>query len=240
MLQLKPDRLGIDDFIEQPVVVCGKRFLADMSGALYWPAERALIVADMHLEKGSAFAGRGQMLPPYDTRDTLERLARVIDRYQAETVVALGDSFHDCEGPSRMHADDLARLRVMQDHCEWIWITGNPDPFEARHLGGHVLREIVVEGIRLRHEPGPARVTHEIAGHMHPAAKVTLNGLTLRRPCFVSNGLRLILPAFGSYAGGLNVLDAAFGTMFAGERMAVWLLGQEGLYPVATRLLCAD
>lgn len=240
MLQLKPDRLGIDDFIEQPVIVCGKRLLADMSGALYWPAERALIIADMHLEKGSAYAGRGQLLPPYDTRDTLERLARVIDRYQAETVIALGDSFHDSQGPSRMHADDLARLRMMQDHCEWIWITGNHDPIESGHLGGHVLSEIVVEGIRLGHEPGPARVTHEIAGHLHPAAKVTLNGLTLRRPCFVGNGLRLVLPAFGSYAGGLNVLDEAFGNMFSGERMAVWLLGQEGLYPVATRLLRPD
>jgi DNA ligase-associated metallophosphoesterase len=240
MLQLKPDRLGIDDFIEQPVVVCGKRFLADMSGALYWPAERALIIADMHLEKGSAYAMRGQMLPPYDTRDTLDRLAHVIDRYQAETVIALGDSFHDALGPSRMHADDLARLRMMQDHCEWIWITGNHDPEKTGHLGGHVLNEIVVEGIHLRHEPGPTRVTHEIAGHLHPAAKVTLNGLTLRRPCFVGNGLRLVLPAFGSYAGGLNVLDAAFGNMFSGERMAVWLLGQEGLYPVATRLLRPD
>ena len=240
MLQLKPDRLGIDDFIEQPVVVCGKRFLADMSGALYWPAEPALIIADMHLEKGSYYAVRGQMLPPYDTRDTLDRLAHVIDRYQAETVIALGDSFHDALGPSRMHADDLARLRMMQDHCEWIWITGNHDPEKAKHLGEHLLREIVVEGIHLRHEPGPTRVTHEIAGHLHPAAKVTLNGLTLRRPCFVGNGLRLVLPAFGSYAGGLNVLDAAFGNMFSGERMAVWLLGQEGLYPVATRLLRPD
>lgn len=240
MLQLKPDRLGIDDFVDQPVVVCGKAFRADMSGALYWPAERALIVADLHLEKGSAFAGRGQMLPPYDTRDTLDRLARVIDRYRAETVIALGDSFHDAEGPSRMHADDLQRLRLMQDHCEWIWITGNHDPAATGHLGGHVRDEITVEGLRLCHGPGPARTTHEIAGHLHPAAKVVLNGLTLRRPCFVGNSLRLILPAFGSYTGGLNVMDEAFGSMFASERMAVWLLGQEGLYPVATRLLRPD
>jgi DNA ligase-associated metallophosphoesterase len=240
MLQLKPDRLGIDDFVEQAITVCGKSFRADMSGALYWPAERALIVADLHLEKGSAFAGRGQMLPPYDTRDTLDRLARAIDRYQAETVIALGDSFHDAVGPSRMHPDDLQRLRLMQDHCEWIWVTGNHDPVETGHLGGHVLAEITVEGVRLRHEPGPARITHEIAGHLHPAAKVTLNGLTLRKPCFIGNGLRLIMPAFGSYAGGLNVLDEAFGSMFSGDRTAVWLLGQEGLYPVATRLLRHD
>lgn len=240
MLQLKPDRLGIDDFVDQQLVVCGKRFRADMSGALYWPAERALIVADLHLEKGSSFAVRGQMLPPYDTRDTLERLARVIDRYQAETVIALGDSFHDAGGPSRMPADDLAKLRLMQEHCEWIWITGNHDPAGTGHLGGHVLKEITVEGITLRHEPGPLHTTHEIAGHLHPAAKVALDGLTLRKPCFASNGLRLVMPAFGSYAGGLNVLADPFLPVFNGDGMAVWLLGQEGLYPVATRLLRED
>ncbi|MFV0368393.1 MAG: ligase-associated DNA damage response endonuclease PdeM [Hyphomicrobiaceae bacterium] len=240
MLQLKPDRLGIDDFLEQPVTVCGKRFRADMSGALFWPGERALIVADLHLEKGSAFARRGQMLPPYDTRDTLERLARVVDRYQAETIIALGDSFHDADGPSRMHPDDLARLRVMQEHCEWIWITGNHDPAATGHMGGHVRDEITVEGLTFRHEPGPAHATHEISGHLHPAAKVTLDGLTLRKPCFVGNGLRLVLPAFGSYTGGLNVLDEAFAGLFADNRMAVWLLGQEGLYHIATRLLRPD
>ena len=240
MLQLKPDRLGIDDFVEQPVVVCGKRFCGHMSGALYWPAERALIVADLHLEKGSSFAGKGQMLPPYDTRDTLERLARAIDRFQAETVIALGDSFHDPDGPGRMHPDDLAHLRLMQDHCEWIWITGNHDPAATGHLGGHVRSEIKVAGLTLRHEPGPAHVTHEIAGHLHPAAKVTLNGLTLRKPCFAGNGLRLVLPAFGSYTGGLNVLDQAFDGLFSDGQLAVWLLGQEGLYHVATRLLRPD
>ncbi len=240
MLQLKPDRLGLEEFREQSITICGKTLRADMSGALYWPAERALIVADLHLEKGSAFAAKGQMLPPYDTRDTLERLARVIDRFQAETVIALGDSFHDASGPDRMHPDDLAQLRLIQQHCEWIWITGNHDPLATGHMGGHIRDEIVVEGLTLRHEPGPAHTTHEIAGHLHPAAKVTLNGLTLRKPCFASNGLRLVMPAFGTFTGGLNVLDDAFAPVFNGDGMAVWLLGQEGLYPVATRLLRAD
>ncbi|MGD9784599.1 MAG: ligase-associated DNA damage response endonuclease PdeM [Hyphomicrobiaceae bacterium] len=240
MLNLKPDRLGLDDFREQPVSLCGKTFLADMSGALYWPAERALIVADLHLEKGSAFAARGQLLPPYDTRETLSRLAAVIDRYEAETVIALGDSFHDVQGPERMGADERAMLRAIQQHCEWIWITGNHDPQIGGAVGGHVREEIVVEGIALRHLPGPARTTHEIAGHLHPAARVHLNGFAMRRPCFVGNGLRLVLPAFGSYAGGLNVLDDAFAPLFGADGMAVWLLGQEGLYPVATRLLRED
>ena len=209
MLQLKPDRLGHEEFRSQPVAVCGKAFLADMSGALFWPAERALIVADLHLEKGSAFASRGQMLPPYDTRETLQRLTEVIDFYRAETVIALGDSFHDVGGPGRMQPDDLAMLRLMQDHCEWIWIAGNHDPhIDVSSLGGHVRPSLDVEGLTLRHEPGPGRTTHEIAGHLHPAARVALNGYAMRRPCFIGNGLRLVLPAFGSYAGGLNVLDA--------------------------------
>ena len=139
-----------------------------------------------------------------------------------------------------MHPDDLAQLRLIQQHCEWIWITGNHDPLATGHMGGHIRDEIVVEGLTLRHEPGPAHTTHEIAGHLHPAAKVTLNGLTLRKPCFASNGLRLVMPAFGTFTGGLNVLDDAFAPVFNGDGMAVWLLGQEGLYPVATRLLRAD
>lgn len=240
MLQLKPDRLTSEDFRSQHVAVCGKAFVADMSGALYWPAERTLIVADLHLEKGSAFAARGQMLPPYDTRETLRRLAAVIDRYEAETVIALGDSFHDVEGPRRMQEEDRALLGLIQNHCEWIWITGNHDPLIDARMAGHVRAEIAVEGITLRHEPGTAFATHEIAGHLHPAARVVLNGFAMRRPCFIGNGLRLVMPAFGSYAGGLNVLDAAFRPVFATGGAAVWLLGQEGLYPVATRLLRED
>lgn len=240
MLQLKPDRLTIEDFRSQHISICGKAFIADMSGALYWPAERALIVADLHLEKGSAFASRGRMLPPYDTRETLQRLAEVIDRYDTPTVVALGDSFHDVDGPKRMHEEDRASLAMIQEHCEWIWITGNHDPDIAASVGGHVRREIAVEGITFRHEPGAAHTTHEVAGHLHPAARVALNGHVMRRPCFIGNGLRLVLPAFGSYAGGLNVLDAAFEPLYAAGSTAVWMLGQEGLYPIAPRLLRED
>lgn len=240
MLQMKPDRLGIDDFAEQPLTICGKALKADMSGALYWPAEKALIVADLHLEKGSAFAGRGQMLPPYDTRETLARLARVIDRFEAETVIALGDSFHDGDGPARMHEDDRRALRTMQEHCEWIWVTGNHDPQISRDMGGTIVGSLEVEGITLCHEPKACRATHEIAGHLHPAAKIAMNGFTMRRPCFVGNHRRLVMPAFGAFTGGLNVLDRAFAPLFGDDGLSVWMLGQEGLYPVAARLLCED
>lgn len=240
MLDLKPERLMADDYLDQPVSLCGKAFRADMSGALYWPSEKVLIVADLHLEKGSSFARTGQMLPPYDTRETLSRLATVIDRFGAETVIALGDSFHDADGCNRMADEDLETLRIMQDACEWIWILGNHDPHLPERAGGHVVQEMTVEGITLRHEPTPGRATHEVAGHLHPAAKLHLNGFSMRKPCFVGNGLRLIMPAFGAYTGGLNILDAVFAPIFGMDGMQVWMLGHEGLYPVAPRLLRED
>lgn len=237
---LKPERFAAEDFRTQPITVCGKTFVADQSGALYWPAEDVVIVADLHLEKGSAFARRGQLLPPYDTRETLRRLADVIDRYEPETLVALGDSFHDCGAASRMAEDDLETLSMLQESCEWIWVTGNHDPEIPRQLGGYVTGDLTVEGIALRHLPTGGRATHEIAGHLHPAARISLNGHGLRRACFVGNGLRLVMPAFGAFTGGLNILDDAFEPMFGADGMAVWMLGQEGLYPVAARLLRED
>lgn len=240
MLKLKPERLDASDFRDQPISIAGKSFLAEMSGALYWPSEDALIVADLHLEKGSAFAAKGQLLPPYDTRETLSKLATAIDRYDAATVIALGDSLHDIAAADRIGNDALDALRALQADREWIWITGNHDPEIAARLGGHVMRELRVEGITLRHEPRPGHVTHEIAGHLHPAARIYLHGYSIRRPCFVGNGLRLVLPAFGAYAGGLNVLDPAFEPLFGSDGLSVWLLGQEGLYPIASRILKED
>ncbi len=240
MSMLKPERIGLDDFADQPVNICGKAFLAHKFGAIYWPAEKALIVSDLHLEKGSAYAARGQMLPPYDTRETLRKLALLIDRYQPETVISLGDSLHDSDGASRMDETDLESLHMLQDDRDWIWITGNHDPKIDRALAGYVTPEIVVGGIALRHEPLPGAATHEIAGHFHPAARLVLHGTSLRRPCFVGNRLRLVMPAFGAYAGGLNILDEAFAPLFGTDGLDVWMLGHEGLYPVAPRLLRDD
>lgn len=240
VLQLKPERLDAGEFDEQPVSICGKAFIADVSGALYWPAEDALVIADLHLEKGSSYARKGVMLPPYDTRETLSRLAAALDRYDASTVIALGDSLHDTGGGERLSAEDRETLRLIQEDREWIWITGNHDPVIGAGLGGHVREDLVVEGLTFCHVPRHGRVTHEISGHMHPAAKLSLHGHTFRRPCFVSNGLRLVMPAFGTFTGGLNILDTAFEPLFGNEGLAVWMLGQEGLYPVAPRLLRPD
>lgn len=240
MLQFKPERTHITDYASQRLSLCGKAFVADMAGALYWPAERTLIVADLHLEKGSAFAQRGTMLPPYDTEDTLQRLAECLDRYAPRRVIALGDSLHDPGASRRLTPDNRKILRMLQEDREWVWINGNHDPVIAADLGGTRTEQIRIAGLSFMHVPRAGRVTHEIAGHLHPAAKVSLYGHTIRRPCFVGNGRRLLLPAFGTYAGGLNVLDAAFAPLFGNDGMSVWMLGQEGLYPVATRHLCAD
>jgi len=239
-LQLKPERLSLGDYDRQPISIAGRSFVADRSGALYWPAERLLVVADLHLEKGSSFARRGHLLPPYDTRDTLVRLAEAIERYEPEIVMSLGDGLHDPGGADRMDAGDRDILRILQDDRRWIWVTGNHDPVIADALGGEVVDCIVRAGLMFCHEPRPGPVTHEISGHLHPAAKLSHHGAVIRRPCFVGNRLRLVLPAFGAYTGGLNVLDDAFRPLFGGSGLEVWMLGQEGLYPVAPRQLRDD
>lgn len=241
MLELKPERFHLVlETMSHPVAIGGKQLIADNSGALYWPSERTLLVADLHLEKGSSYAERGTMLPPYDTRQTLMRLAEVIDRYEPARVIALGDSLHDVGAAKRMSAGDLEILRIMQEDREWIWLTGNHDPQIATSLGGRVCGEFEACGIALRHQPAIGCATHEIAGHMHPAARLSMYGYSIRRPCFVGNGRRLVMPAFGAFAGGLNVLDDAFQPLFGNGGLAVWMLGQEGLYPVATRFLSGD
>jgi DNA ligase-associated metallophosphoesterase len=239
-LELKPERLDVGEFSQQPISISGRAFVADVSGALYWPAEDILVVADLHLEKGSSFASRGLMLPPYDTAATLQRLAATLDAYPASTVLCLGDSFHDCSAADRMSAVDRETLAILQEDREWLWLNGNHDPVIADCFGGKVIQEITVSGINFRHEPTVGSVTHEIAAHLHPAARVSFHGHVIRRPCFVGNGKRLVLPAFGTYAGGLNVLDEAFAPLFGHDGLSVLVLGQEGLYPIAARLLKED
>lgn len=240
MLELKPERLDVGEFSQQPISIAGRSLLADVTGALYWPAEDILIVADLHLEKGSAFASRGIMLPPYDTAATLERLAATLDAYPASTVICLGDSFHDCGAAERMSPVDRETLGILQEGREWLWLNGNHDPVISDCMGGVVLHEISVSGLTFRHEPTQGPLTHEIAGHLHPAARVSFHGHVIRRPCFVGNGMRLVLPAFGTYAGGLNVLDDAFSPLFGNDGLSVLVMGQEGLYPIAPRLLKED
>lgn len=222
------------------IMVCGKLFSTDPAGAIYWQEQNTLIVSDLHLEKGSSGAKKGRLLPPYDSRSTLRRLAAVMDRYDPDRVIALGDSFHDLEAAQRLPRKEADTLAIMQQGREWYWITGNHDPVVPEWLGGIVCPALTIENIKFLHEPRKGSRSHEVAGHLHPAARLTRRGASVRRKCFVSNGTRLIVPAFGAYAGGLNVLDKAFSPIFAEGEFHVWMLGKDRVYPVSKKQLLAD
>lgn len=219
-------------------------FIADPGGALYWREEGLLVVADLHFEKGSAFAERGVLLPPYDTAATLARLARLVEIYGPRCVVALGDSFHDCRAGERIAADDRRRIGALQARRDWIWITGNHDRILPRRLPGEATAELTVGDIVFRHEPVAGAARGEVAGHLHPVAKVAGRGSSVRRRSFVSNGARCVLPAFGAFAGGLNLVDAAFDPLFGGlsrtATILAYVMGRDAVYAVPRSLCLPD
>lgn len=220
--------------------LAGHRVIAHHSGALLVPEFDTLIVSDLHFEKGSAYARSGQMLPPYDTRETLRRLGELVEQIDPACVIALGDSFHDLDAAGRMSVEDRAALKSLVNARErWIWIEGNHDPEPPADLGGEIHHELRLADLVLRHEPqaGPAR--GEICGHLHPCAKVRGQGRSVRRFAFASNGVRLIMPAFGAYTGGLNVCDEAFLAVF-GEVPSVMVMGREAVHPISPRQLVPD
>jgi uncharacterized protein len=198
-------------------------------GALFWPARRALILADLHFEKASWFASFGQMLPPYDSAATLEAVERLVAMLQPAEIWCLGDSFHDVRGCERLPAAEQARLRVLTGGCRWVWVVGNHDRSIGDPCGGEVLDEAVVEGLVLRHEADPADPRPELSGHFHPKLRVRVRGKLVSRRCFIATGSKLILPAFGALTGGLDVHHPAI-------VKAVGRAG-EALVPVADRLL---
>jgi DNA ligase-associated metallophosphoesterase len=211
-----------------PIHLAGERLMLDPAGALFWPARRLLAVADLHLEKGSAAATRGNLLPPWDTRVTLDRLAALLRRYTPEIVVALGDSFHDTGGAARLLAHDLARLRAMTDSVRFVWVLGNHDPAGPDGVGGETVAEWVDGPLTFHHEAARG-AAGEISGHFHPKAQVPARGAVVSRPCFVADGRRLLMPAFGAYTGGLDVRDTAIAGLFPrGGR--IFLLGRERLF----------
>ncbi|MFZ1071205.1 MAG: ligase-associated DNA damage response endonuclease PdeM [Methyloceanibacter sp.] len=222
-----------------PIRLAGHSFLPVAAGALYWESEDTLLVADLHLEKGAAFAARGMMLPPYDTRSTLQRLAACLDHFSPRRVVALGDSFHRSELAGRLSADDREELAALQQGRDWYWILGNHDPDLPESIGGFVCRSLMIGGITLCHQPSLSRAP-EIAGHLHPVARIARRGEGIRRKCFATDGHRLVMPAFGAYAGGLNVLDEAFSSLFHWHLMQAWLTGRTSVYPLQASLLLPD
>ena len=207
----------------------GADLLADLSGALVWPERRLLAVADLHLEKGSGFAARGQLLPPYDTAQTLAQLAAVIERHEPETVVCLGDSFHDGNAAQRLGQADGERLAGLIEGRRWIWIAGNHDPAPPLHLGGLVQEELTLGPLLFRHIAAAEASPGEVSGHFHPRAALNWRGRRLGGRCFIGDDRRLILPAFGAYAGGLDVRDPAIAGLF-GQRTRIHILGQSRLH----------
>jgi DNA ligase-associated metallophosphoesterase len=221
------------------IEVAGTTFVADLSGAIYWPEEHLLAVADLHLEKGSAFAARGMLVPPYDTVATLERIAALLDRYAVRTVVALGDNFHDGGGPGRLAAADRATLRELQRGRDWVWIAGNHDPEPPADVGGVAARSLALGPLTFRHEPA-GDLGGEIAGHLHPSARVYWRGRTMVRRCFASDRQRLVMPAFGTYTGGLNIRHRAFLNVFGALGFTAHLIGRQRLYAFAAARCLAE
>ncbi|WP_029417308.1 ligase-associated DNA damage response endonuclease PdeM [Brevundimonas bacteroides] len=229
------------------VRVMGEVCVLRCSGALWLPVHGTLVAGDLHLEKGSAYAARGQMLPPYDSRATLDRLEAELAELKPDRVVLLGDSFHDSRSIGRMAPDDRARLDRLAEDRDWIWLEGNHDrdalgaervnaaAFAAGDferlvgLPGRVVPELSVGALYLTHEPETQARPGEVAGHLHPCARVVAHARMVRRACFVTDGRRLILPAFGAFTGGLNVLDPAVAGLFA-ERPMVAALGRDRVH----------
>ncbi len=211
----------------------------DLSGALWLPQERVLVVADLHLEKGASFARRGQMLPPYDSAATLAALSLAVARHNPRCIIALGDSFHRRDSSRDLDEGCRASIAAMQAGREWLWITGNHDPLVPEGLGGTSADALVIRGVTLRHEPDAGEAGFEIAGHLHPAAKVRLRGRSIRRRCFAMSAGRCILPAMGAYAGGLNLMDSAF-SPFLGCSLTAHMLGESRVFSVARAMLLPD
>lgn len=210
----------------------GMHLALALEGALLWPEERLLVAADLHLEKGSSYAGSaGRLLPPYDSAQTVMRLERLIEAHRPQRVIALGDSFHDRAGANRLDESVAARIRRLTELTDFVWVVGNHDPKPPRHLGGRGVAELALGPLVFRHDTVVADTPTggEVIGHYHPVASVATRGRSFRLRCFVIGARRLLLPAFGAYAGGLNVCEPAIRDLVEPDaRLA--LLGRDRLH----------
>ena len=215
-----------------PIHLAGERLMLDPMGALVWPATGLMAVSDLHLEKGTAYARKGMLLPPWDTHATLDRLTLLLRRWQPRMVVALGDSFHDNGGAARLPLGELARLNAMTEAHRFIWVLGNHDPDPPSNIGGEWVERFDTDPLVFRHQAIAAADPGEVVGHHHPKAMIPARGTNVSRPCFVTDGLRMMMPAFGAYTGGLDVRDPAIARLFPrGGR--VFLLGKDRLFSFA-------
>jgi DNA ligase-associated metallophosphoesterase len=219
------------------IAIAGERAVFDQRGVLFFPDLGLLAVSDLHLEKGSSLARRGVLLPPYDTAATLLRLQAIIANYNPRIVISLGDSFHDGEGSARLPDPCRDFLCAMMAGRDWFWVAGNHDPDAPAGLPGETVRELAIGGLVFRHEPSAIPVAGEIAGHLHPCARIVQRGRSVRRRCFASDGDRLVMPAFGSYTGSLNVLDRAYAGLFRWDAFVAYMLGSSRIFAIAGSML---
>lgn len=211
------------------MIINGESLIPDVSGALFWPSRKTLIVADLHFEKGSRFASKGNLLPPYDTRATLTALESVVQTYQPKRIISLGDSIDDMMAAERIAADDVARIRHLTEMQEWIWVAGNHDPAPPDLWGGTTVEEMTDGAFIFRHQAVSGNAPGELSGHFHPKARVSTRGRRLSARCFIEDGSRMILPSFGAYTGGLDVFDPAIASYFK-KQARVWLLGKDKVH----------
>jgi DNA ligase-associated metallophosphoesterase len=211
-----------------PLLFRGETILLDPAGILVWPRLALLAVADLHLEKGSASARRGQLVPPWDTALTLARLTTLIATYAPRIVVALGDSFHDDQAAARLSPANLTHLTHLTTQARFIWVRGNHDPSPPAGIQGLSTQAYEAENLTFRHQAHPT-ATGEISGHFHPKARIATRAADIARPCFIADDTRIILPSFGAYTGGLSVADPAIARHFPNGGRA-FLLGQNRIF----------
>ena len=215
----------------------GERMLADLSGALIWPEKNTVVVSDLHLAKGTSYASRGIFLPPYDSIETLSVLNGVLTYYSPNRVICLGDSFHDNDAPKRLGPEEKDIIRQFTQLYDWIWITGNHDPTPTPTLGGKIASHISIANLMFRHITIGRVTKGEISGHFHPKARLKIKGKKLSARCFISDGTdRLILPAFGTYTGGLDISHPTIKALFSGNYM-IFLLGQRKVFTLPKTVL---
>ncbi len=221
----------------EAVGIAGERALCDPRGVLYFPEFGLLAVSDLHLEKGSSLARRGALVPPYDTAATLVRLEAAVAAYAPRIVVSLGDSFHDGEGAARLHPAFRTRLERLMAGRDWFWVAGNHDPEAPADLPGETVRELALGALVFRHEPSREAIEGEIAGHLHPCARIVQRGRSVRRRCFATDGARMVMPAFGAYTGSLNVLDRAYAGLFRRDSLMAYMLGAARVFAISGAML---
>lgn len=220
------------------ISLCGVRVLCDPEGALWLPSHDTLVLSDLHFEKASHFARAGYLVPPYDTGRTLDVVERAVARRRPALIVSLGDAFHDGGGPSRMAPADRERLAALMSGRDWLWIRGNHDPSLDDAMDGEEADGLELGPLRLVHEPTQGPAPGEIAGHLHPVARLGRGRRPVRRPCFASDGERLVMPAMGAFTGGLSVCAAPFRPVLERRRMIAHMLGEDRVYSVPGTALC--